>query len=65
MKMRAAVSHHYGQDRQLGNQPWTEVGDSVWSGNPSLSIVVSQYMVSLRRLKVRRILLSPVSQFQR
>ncbi|KAG1887197.1 hypothetical protein F4604DRAFT_1571212 [Suillus subluteus] len=52
-KMRAAVSHKYGRDHKLGTQPWSEhptvAGKHI--GNPSLSVTVSQYMVSLRQRK--------------
>ncbi|KAG1873454.1 hypothetical protein C8R48DRAFT_455825 [Suillus tomentosus] len=54
-KMRAAISHKYGRDHGLGTQPWLE--DSMqpghFRGNPSLSVTVSQYMISLGRRKVR------------
>jgi hypothetical protein len=53
-KMRAAISHKYGRDHGLGTQPWLE--DSLcpghFRGNPSLSVTVSQYMISLGRRKV-------------
>ncbi|KAG1823640.1 uncharacterized protein BJ212DRAFT_1444724 [Suillus subaureus] len=53
-KMRAAVSHKFGRDHKLGTQPWSEhpmiAGKSIV--NPSLSVMVSQYMVSLHRRKV-------------
>jgi hypothetical protein len=52
--MRAAISHKYGRDHRLGTQPWLE--DSIqpghFRGNPSLSVTVSQYMISLGRRKV-------------
>ncbi|KAI0324841.1 hypothetical protein GY45DRAFT_1349214 [Cubamyces sp. BRFM 1775] len=53
--MRAAISHKYGREYKLGTQPWTENPHKpgTFSRNPSLSVVVSQYMVSLRRRKVR------------
>ncbi|KAI0761063.1 hypothetical protein BD413DRAFT_607291 [Trametes elegans] len=53
--MRAAISHKYGREYKLGTQPWTEsaLEPGKFLGNPSLSVVVSQYMVSLRRRKVR------------
>ncbi|KAI0327609.1 hypothetical protein GY45DRAFT_1347652 [Cubamyces sp. BRFM 1775] len=53
--MRAAISHKYGREYKLGTQPWTENphAPGTYRGNPSLSVVVSQYMVSLRRRKVR------------
>lgn len=53
-KMHAAISHKYGRDHGLGTQPWLE--DSLhpghFRGNPSLSVTVSQYMISLGRRKV-------------
>ncbi|KAG1847318.1 hypothetical protein DFJ58DRAFT_717213 [Suillus subalutaceus] len=52
-KMRAAVSHKYGRDHKLGTQPWS--GHTMVAGkhigNPSLSVTISQYMVSHRRRK--------------
>jgi hypothetical protein len=53
-KMRAAMSHKFGRDYQLGTMPWVE-NPSIpgkYVGNPSLSVAVSQYMISLRRRKV-------------
>ncbi|EPQ50092.1 hypothetical protein GLOTRDRAFT_108720 [Gloeophyllum trabeum ATCC 11539] len=54
-KMRAAISHKFGRDYSLGAQPWMEnpLVPGKWTGNPSISVVVSQYMISLRRRKVR------------
>ncbi|KIJ11023.1 hypothetical protein PAXINDRAFT_85166, partial [Paxillus involutus ATCC 200175] len=54
-KMRAAISHKFGRDYALGTQAWIEhpTVPGKYMGNPSLSVVVSQYMVSLRRRKVR------------
>lgn len=53
-KMRAAVSHKFGREFGYGTQVWTErpLSPGKFTGNPSLSTVVSQYMVSLRRRKV-------------
>lgn len=53
-KMCAAISHKFGRDYELGTRPWAEnpVKKGEFVGNPSLSIVVSQYMISLRRRKV-------------
>ncbi|EIM91542.1 DNA breaking-rejoining enzyme, partial [Stereum hirsutum FP-91666 SS1] len=51
-KIRAAMSHKFGRECKLGCQTWEE-RDGQCSGNPSLSLVVSQYMISLRRRKVR------------
>jgi hypothetical protein len=52
--MRAAISHKFGRDFGLGTQPWTEnsLKPGEFIGNPSLSVVVSQYMISLCRRKV-------------
>ncbi|KAI0681806.1 hypothetical protein C8T65DRAFT_598035, partial [Cerioporus squamosus] len=54
-KMRAAITHKYGRDFGLGTQTWTEdpLFPGSFRGNPSLSTIVSQYMISLRRRKVR------------
>ncbi|KAH7905012.1 hypothetical protein BJ138DRAFT_1018281 [Hygrophoropsis aurantiaca] len=54
-KMRAAISHKFGHDHGLGTQQWTEhpMIPGKFVGNPSLSVTVSQYMISLRRRKVR------------
>ncbi|KAG6373557.1 hypothetical protein JVT61DRAFT_6200 [Boletus reticuloceps] len=45
--MRAAISHKFGHDYGLGTQQWMEhpTIPGKWIGNPSLSVVVSQYMV--------------------
>ena len=52
-KMRAAMTHKFGRDYQLGTQVWQEHPVTrQYIGNPSLSVVLSQYMVSLRRRKV-------------
>jgi hypothetical protein len=53
-KMRAAISHKFGRDHGLGTQPWMENPGcpGKFIGNPSLSVTVSQYMISLRRRKV-------------
>ncbi|KAH9842309.1 uncharacterized protein C8Q71DRAFT_852879 [Rhodofomes roseus] len=53
-KMRAAISHKFGRDFGFGEQPWSQnAATGTFSGNPSLSVVVSQYMISLQRRKVR------------
>jgi hypothetical protein len=54
-KMRAAISHKYGRDHGRGTQPWLEDSSCPgrFRGNPSLSVTVSQYMISLGRRKVR------------
>ena len=53
-KMRAAMTHQFGREFNLGMQSWTEsqVNPGKYLGNPSLSTIVSQYMISLRRKKV-------------
>lgn len=48
------MSHKFGRDYGLGTTQWME-NPSVpgrYIGNPSLSVAVSQYMISLRRHKV-------------
>jgi hypothetical protein len=53
-KMRASMSHKFGRDCGLGTTQWME-NPSVpgrYIGNPSLSVAVLQYMISLRRRKV-------------
>ncbi|KAJ3562539.1 hypothetical protein NP233_g9507 [Leucocoprinus birnbaumii] len=54
MKMRAAATYGFGRVHQLGDVAWyhNPASDS-WRGNPSLSALVSTYMVSLRRRKVQ------------
>ncbi len=54
-KMRAAVSHKFGRGFKIGAQMWCEsqLLPGIFLGNPSLSVVVSEYMISLRRRKVR------------
>lgn len=56
-KMRAAVSHKFGRDFKLGTQHWLEnpLTPGKYYGNPSLSVIVSQYMISLRRCKVCKV----------
>ncbi|KAJ7231739.1 hypothetical protein B0H12DRAFT_1205029 [Mycena haematopus] len=51
-KMRAAASWNFGQVENQGNVPWrkSEVTEK-WTGNPSVSPLVSQYMTSLKRRK--------------
>ncbi|KAG1841548.1 hypothetical protein DFJ58DRAFT_718150 [Suillus subalutaceus] len=43
--MRATISHKFSRDYQLGTQPWLE--HPAMPVNPSLSVTISQYMVSL------------------
>ncbi|KLO05934.1 hypothetical protein SCHPADRAFT_838709 [Schizopora paradoxa] len=54
-KMRAAMSHQYGRVFKHGMQPFTEnpIKPGTYNGNPSMSDDISQYMISLRRRKVR------------
>ncbi len=64
-KMRASITHVYGRDFGLGTQVWLEdpLFRGKYTGNPSLSTVVSSYMISLRRRKVRQlsVLFTPVT----
>lgn len=52
--MRAAMTHKFGRDFGLGALPWGEapLQPGVYVGNPSLSVTVAQYMISLGRRKV-------------
>jgi hypothetical protein len=52
MKMRAAATYGFGRISSCGNTPWQLDGHGQWRGNPSISLSVSRYMVSLRRRKV-------------
>jgi hypothetical protein len=52
-KMRAAISHKFGRDFGLGAQPWQQnLLMEKFLGNPSVSVLVGQYMISLRHRKV-------------
>lgn len=51
-KMRSSVSHYYAIDQERGNRQFMERADGSWSGNPSLSDFMAQYMKSLKRRKV-------------
>lgn len=52
-KMRAALSHKFGRDFGLGDQQWQQnTVTETYIGNPSVSVLVGQYMISLRRRKV-------------
>ncbi|KAA1471616.1 hypothetical protein DENSPDRAFT_894477 [Dentipellis sp. KUC8613] len=52
--MRAAMSHKFGREYGRGSLPWVEDGSASghFLGNPSVGLVVSEYMISLRRRKV-------------
>lgn len=52
MKMRAAMTYGFGQQKSRGTLPWHITEGGQWRGNPSVSAQVSRYMVSLRRRKV-------------
>ena len=58
-KMRAAITHKFGRDFGFGAAPWAEdpFNPGQFTGNPSISADVSQYMISLRRKKVCYIIL--------
>lgn len=51
-KMRAAMTYAFGRIQRLGSVPWQESVSGHTTGNPSVSEIVSSYMVSLRRRKV-------------
>ncbi|THH03535.1 hypothetical protein EW146_g10421 [Bondarzewia mesenterica] len=52
-KMRAAMTYRFGRLHGLGMLPWhkSEITEK-WIGNPSISVIISTYMVSLHRRKV-------------
>lgn len=52
--MRASMTHKFGREYSLGTQHWTEssLEPGRFLGNPSISVAVTQYMVSLSRRKV-------------
>ncbi|KAJ7168720.1 DNA breaking-rejoining enzyme [Mycena filopes] len=54
-KMRAAMSYAFGRLQRIGLIPWQEpqTASGRPTGNPSVSEIVSSYMVSLRRRKVQ------------
>ncbi|KAJ7705211.1 DNA breaking-rejoining enzyme [Mycena metata] len=53
-KMRAAASWNFAQVNNQGNEPWRKSDvTGLWTGNPSVSPVVSKYMTSLKRRKVQ------------
>jgi hypothetical protein len=52
-KMRSLASHFYAIDQGYGSRRFAEKADRSWSGNPSLSDFVEQYMKSLKRRKAR------------
>jgi hypothetical protein len=51
LKMRATISFHYNESGR-GLDHWHQSMDRSWIGNPSLSLAVSRYMLSLQRRKV-------------
>ncbi|KAI5822245.1 hypothetical protein K523DRAFT_422137 [Schizophyllum commune Tattone D] len=53
MKMRAAMTYIFGHLFGAGVVPWHENEAGIMVGNPSISTVVSRYMVSLRKRKTR------------
>jgi hypothetical protein len=52
LKMRAAVSYHFAQEKGRGSEKWHQDHQGMWLGNPALSHTVSRYMISLQRRKV-------------
>ncbi|KAK7691376.1 hypothetical protein QCA50_004775 [Cerrena zonata] len=54
-KMRAAISHKFGREFEQYTQRWQEstTHPGLFTGNPSLSPTVCQYMISLRRRKAQ------------
>jgi hypothetical protein len=56
LKMRAAVSYHYAQNKGRGTEKWHQDAKGNYPGNPALSHIVSRYMISLQRKKVCELL---------
>ena len=52
LKMRAAVSYYYAQNKDRGTEKWHNDGRGNYSGNPALSHTISRYMISLQKRKV-------------
>jgi hypothetical protein len=55
LKIRSAISYYYAQNEGRGSEKWHQDQQGNWLGNPSLSNVVSRYMISLQRRKVREL----------
>jgi hypothetical protein len=55
LKLRAAISYHFAQIGGRGTEKWhlDRQDKDRWLGNPALSHLVSRYMISLQRRKVR------------
>ena len=51
--MRAAMTHAFGRLHDLGDIHWHTTLDGSMAGNPSMSQMVTRYMVSLCRRKVK------------
>ncbi|KAH8981834.1 DNA breaking-rejoining enzyme [Lactarius hatsudake] len=52
-KMRASMTYAFGRIHGLGSMHWQRGSDGHMVGNPSVSEVVSRYMLSLHRRKVK------------
>ena len=52
LKMRASVSYGFAHELKRGSEPWCQLSDGSFTGNPSLSREVTHYLCSLRRQKV-------------
>ena len=61
LKMRAAISYHYGQQEGRGTEKWHRDLQGTWLRNPALSQVVSKYMILLQKGKVYSFLYFPLS----
>ena len=53
LKMRASMSHAFTRVYGIGAVPWQRSIDGRMVGNPSMSEMVSRYIVSLRRRKAQ------------
>lgn len=53
MKLRSAITYGFGRHYRCGTTPWSQnLATQRWEGNPSVSVSVSRYMLSLRKQKV-------------
>jgi len=56
MKLRSALTYGFRRHSRRGTTPWPQnLATQRWEGNPSVSVPVSRYMLSLRKRKVWRL----------
>ncbi|KAF8335627.1 hypothetical protein F5887DRAFT_891825 [Amanita rubescens] len=52
MKMRSSMTYGFGRLCKRGKTRWSSPDEVTWTGNPSMSTLVSRYMVALKKRKV-------------